>query len=1439
MDALTNVATIIRQQIAVLPSTPYNHVIDNGAEEMDSGTERTNSSSTPNKQASTTGNTPASTNTTRQSSAGGGGRKEVAGGGGSDPPPNASLDKDGDYTLVTNKRNKKQQDKEAVPPAAQQPSTEETIMQTDAPTDEEATAATETTRDHALTHIRALLTPPIHRKRSADETHTSQWTQVDTNALAISTIPSALQQALRDMTTFGTYTGYRVTPGIGHGTSVNSFDNNRSEADLTTFLQEQRPHVFIIQAHATAHDWFDCRFFPEIIISYRMSLNPIHQGDIHTQALDEWIKSVMARVAQWEESPLRKLYTDYMMYARQWVHGLTEMTITADIPELQDGPITIDLHPLAGWLFIQLFAAHGPMTAYISNSRLSYVTYHRQWTPRLFDNTDDLPHFLNMNQLQIWQSQGCPVITHHGPMGWRLGLPSTGHANQLRSLLLQFTGQLQARLTSSPLLTPPRRRNTFLRESGQASVRSALLSQLNEITVDIPHKHGTLHARLHMTAENMETTIALLQQHPLDVTNEAPTWSGELRCLQVTLSPSTTWTYVANDYSIFRALHMLLGYHRLQCQIGSPNYGANPRDRAQLANYLDTINLHYSDRNRSQDQQVLIQQITEILPILRARPTPPHRPDGIDAQGRIHMHTGRSNPTDLHTHLTDALEVFSPHSRQPGITIWRTDSTATTLSWYQTSHTTSNLTDNGVISPLDMHYIMMSASYVNIHMEADNTHSAISISPTVIEIAMGRKAINTLIAKALLLVQEHAPPPPITQIASLSLTGDTKKPRSDTREPDRSTQSSDNGPPSVNSTQDISSITHSHADGPDQEEDLGAEQTSLNQEQADLIEALHPTIYDICTNLLLVSGIPTDMMPDTVLLNIGDILTYYEIPFDAEALRSQLDFEWEGSLLKNVRTSPGNQPTGSLLIQLLRECSFGTIHDSRHDRFPRFISESTYIFSSIRNGKDVAYSTILYFNPIREADVDAVTHPHSRLLTVRGGVGHSWTDICLLNHLHNIQKELTTGPIVIHAECVRRGQKIPSARADNSKSPALPKRREWKHGHDVVYMIYSTGPNNTWHNIRETLRSEVTSRCYNKDDSNWRTEAGPGITLLGMCPAIWKACPLLYFECYSPIYDFDCNAFLTMYCYPHHLRGDDRVVTLFTITGVHTLNGSTTPLTAIAPPTVPELLQLLADAYINLDYLAFVINMPPIHTFMPSSCMYGNSDPSSANHKHRYAIIWKDGVERMLPVTLRTSLATFTFSASLEPGHNLPGFWTTEHTTPRSKFYNGMLRALYTTYTTSGHNKIKGDHNIPGLRPSPRWYEYRQNMPLATSAASSPSIRQERGGRGTTRKLNPPGRGHTALPHDPNVRAGSVHITTLPPASSSSPTELVPRSNLTTAQQFEQIMNLCQTSLTETRGVRTELSNDREHQARINEDLRTSLARAHAAIDALNSQRGK
>jgi hypothetical protein len=160
-------------------------------------------------------------------------------------------------------------------------------------------------------------------------------------------------------------------------------------------------------------------------------------------------------------------------------------------------------------------------------------------------------------------------------------------------------------------------------------------------------------------------------------------------------------------------------------------------------------------------------------------------------------------------------------------------------------------------------------------MDADNTHSAISISPTIIELPQYRTVLNSIFVKALLLVQEHAPPPPTTQIASLSLTGDKKKSRNEPKqETDTITQPTftqlqpDTATPSVTSTQDISSITGSQADGHEHEEDPVAELQPQNSDHIQLIEALHPTIYDVCTNLLLVSGIPTDMIAETVLQNI-------------------------------------------------------------------------------------------------------------------------------------------------------------------------------------------------------------------------------------------------------------------------------------------------------------------------------------------------------------------------------------------------------------------------------------------------------------------------------------------------------------------------------------------------------------------------------------------
>ena len=206
----------------------------------------------------------------------------------------------------------------------------------------------------------------------------------------------------------------------------------------------------------------------------------------------------------------------------------------------------------------------------------------------------------------------------------------------------------------------------------------------------------------------------------------------------------------------------------------------------------------------------------------------------------------------------------------------------------------------------------------------------------------------------------------------------------------------------------------------------------------------------------------------------------------------------------------------------------------------------------------------------------------------------------------------------------------------------------------------------------------------------------------------------------------------------------------------------------------------------------------------------------------------------MLPSTLHTQLATFHFTSALEPGHNLPGFWSTELSTTRSKFYNGMMRALYTAYTTSGKGQQTGDHNMPGIRPSVRWYQYRQHMrTTAHTGVTQTAARPGRGGRRASGDAKLPGRGHPS--HPPISSAGGGSTATAPHTPSSPSTDITLRSSLTTAQQFEQILTLCQTSITETRGVRAELSNDRDAQARINTDLRNSLAKAHAAIDALTS----
>jgi hypothetical protein len=96
--------------------------------------------------------------------------------------------------------------------------------------------------------------------------------------------------------------------------------------------------------------------------------------------------------------------------------------------------------------------------------------------------------------------------------------------------------------------------------------------------------------------------------------------------------------------------------------------------------------------------------------------------------------------------------------------------------------------------------------------------------------------------------------------------------------------------------------------------------------------------------------------------------------------------------------------------------------------------------------------------------------------------------------------------------------------------------------------------------------------------------------------------------------------------------------------------------------------------------------------------------------------------------------------------------------------------------------------------------------------------------------------GLTRYPARPfTTHIGSTTPCTVASTASFPTTELMPCSQLTTDQQFAQILSLCQTSMTDTRGLCTALSNDRDTQAQINIDLQNSLAKVHAAINSFTS----
>ena len=576
-----------------------------------------------------------------------------------------------------------------------------------------------------------------------------------------------------------------------------------------------------------------------------------------------------------------------------------------------------------------------------------------------------------------------------------------------------------------------------------------------------------------------------------------------------------------------------------------------------------------------------------------------------------------------------------------------------------------------------------------------------------------------------------------------------------------------------------------------------------------------------------------------LLMNLRDILSHYRLPFDRGQLATEID-QQSGQNLLCVVQSPGNSPTGSLVVTLLDECSFGSVSSATNNRFPRFFSEATHLFTAERNGKKISYLPVLYFNPIDPDHLNAAINLNSRLLVVRGGVGFDWTDIALHSQLSTIQNFLTLGPFFILTSCLRRGHAISLAKRENAKekrpsdSPKQP-YREFKYGYDVIFTIHSAGDESTWPDLRETLRKDIASRCTSDSNPNWMAETTLAIHVLGQCPAIWKYNPQVAFELHSPVFNFQSAAFTTNYCFPHALRGDRKMVTVHTITGTQSTDPQLVGSYEDAP-TTEDFLDSLQQQHANLADFAMVYSIYPTTKFTPSRCAYGNPELPN-NKRHRYVIIWKDGIQRLLPQTLRTTHRTFSLATTEEPTGQLPGFWTTEHANTHALYYNGLLDNLYSTHVKhSIHDPtIRDPLDLRGLLPSTRWYTYKANIPTQTAATglSSTTTRQPRGGNGRTLSrpgggsTTKPGRGHSAHPTSPSfgTYASATGGTTAPS----------PSTELAIPQILAQILAGIDGQRNESQVITARMERDRQAQTQINSDVHDALARITASLSALQT----
>jgi len=228
--------------------------------------------------------------------------------------------------------------------------------------------------------------------------------------------------------------------------------------------------------------------------------------------------------------------------------------------------------------------------------------------------------------------------------------------------------------------------------------------------------------------------------------------------------------------------------------------------------------------------------------------------------------------------------------------------------------------------------------------------------------------------------------------------------------------------------------------------------------------------------------------------------------------------------------------------------------------------------------------------------------------------------------------------------------------------------------------------------------------------------------------------------------------------------------------------------------------------------------MYPTSKFSPSRSPYGNP-ATQGNSKLRFAIVWKDGVKRVLPGAVRTAQAIFTLSATDEPQQQLPGFWNTEQANTRTLYYYGMLKELYTAHTAHARQdpRIQNPRDLRGLAPSPRWYTYIGNTP--SHAPSPPSQPTSQGRAAADRHTNRPGRGHGRLPPlTPQTPSASY--------AAAVQTTQAPTTDIAVPQMFARL-------LAGMEGQQAAIQSQIQHQAQINTNVSDQLANIHSILASL------